>query len=45
MPQTGDDGKRLRGPAKSLARKRALTRRAMHDLEQWIAGVRPLAAE
>jgi methylenetetrahydrofolate--tRNA-(uracil-5-)-methyltransferase len=30
------DGRRLRGPEKNLAKKRALTSRALHDLEQWI---------
>jgi methylenetetrahydrofolate--tRNA-(uracil-5-)-methyltransferase len=40
-----EDGKRLRGPAKTLAKKRALGRRALADLEQWFAaGVAPLAA-
>lgn len=32
-----DDGKRLRGPAKALARKRALTDRARADLSAWLA--------
>jgi methylenetetrahydrofolate--tRNA-(uracil-5-)-methyltransferase len=32
-----EDGKRLRGTEKSLERKRALTRRALADLERWIA--------
>ena len=32
-----DDGKRLRGTAKSVAKKRALCRRALADLEHWIA--------
>ena len=32
------DGKRLRGPEKALARKRALTARARVDLERWLAG-------
>jgi methylenetetrahydrofolate--tRNA-(uracil-5-)-methyltransferase len=32
-----ESGKRLRGTEKSLARKRALTRRALADLEQWVA--------
>jgi methylenetetrahydrofolate--tRNA-(uracil-5-)-methyltransferase len=41
----GEDGKRLRGPAKALAKKRALTRRALDDLAQWIAGHRAIAAE
>jgi methylenetetrahydrofolate--tRNA-(uracil-5-)-methyltransferase len=40
-----DDGKRLRGPAKALAKKRALCRRALADLEQWLAGTPRIAAE
>ncbi len=40
----GEDGKRLRGPAKALAKKRALTRRALDDLAQWTGAPR-LAAE
>jgi methylenetetrahydrofolate--tRNA-(uracil-5-)-methyltransferase len=39
-----EDGKRLRGPAKALAKKRALTRRALDDLADWIGAPR-LAAE
>ena len=34
----GEDGKRLRGPAKALAKKRALCRRALDDLAQWAGG-------
>jgi methylenetetrahydrofolate--tRNA-(uracil-5-)-methyltransferase len=45
VPDKNEDGKRLRGPSKALAKKRALTRRALDDLGQWIAGVQPLAAE
>jgi methylenetetrahydrofolate--tRNA-(uracil-5-)-methyltransferase len=42
----GEDGKRLRGPAKALAKKRALCRRALNDLTQWMAGdYRSVAAE
>ena len=33
-----EDGKRLRGTEKSLERKRALTRRALADLERWLSG-------
>jgi methylenetetrahydrofolate--tRNA-(uracil-5-)-methyltransferase len=33
----GEDGKRLRGPAKAVARKRALTDRARADLASWLA--------
>jgi methylenetetrahydrofolate--tRNA-(uracil-5-)-methyltransferase len=40
------DGRRLRGPEKSLARKRALTDRARADLALWLAGEElPAAAE
>jgi len=41
----GEDARRLRGPAKALAKKQALTRRALTDLDRWIGGVAPLAAE
>src|SRR5712691_2816133 len=34
----GEAGERLRGTAKTLARKQALARRALADLEQWRAG-------
>jgi methylenetetrahydrofolate--tRNA-(uracil-5-)-methyltransferase len=45
-PLQGADGKRLRGTEKALAKKRALTARALADLEQWIAGqAEPVAAE
>ncbi len=45
-PNRGPDGERLRGPAKTAARKRALTARALGDLDGWLAGrVSPLAAE
>lgn len=39
------DGKRLRGTEKVLAKKQALCRRALVDLEGWIRGGQPLAAE
>ena len=39
-----EDGKRLRGPTKALARKQALCRRALEDLAQWIGAAR-MAAE
>jgi methylenetetrahydrofolate--tRNA-(uracil-5-)-methyltransferase len=38
-PVKSEDGKRLRGPAKAVARKQALTRRARADLEAWLARV------
>jgi len=37
MPRP-EDGKRLRGAAKAIARKRALTDRARADLSAWLAG-------
>jgi methylenetetrahydrofolate--tRNA-(uracil-5-)-methyltransferase len=41
-----EDGKRLRGPAKAVARKKALTDRARTDLAVWLSGtVLPAAAE
>jgi methylenetetrahydrofolate--tRNA-(uracil-5-)-methyltransferase len=46
MPTRGSDGERLRGPAKTLAKKCALTRRALADLDRWISGdAFPAAAE
>jgi methylenetetrahydrofolate--tRNA-(uracil-5-)-methyltransferase len=44
IPSKAPDGTRLRGSAKSLAKKRAICARALADLEQWIGGAR-LAAE
>ena len=44
-PTHGTDGKRLRGPAKAVAKKRALCARALKDLETWLAGALPAAAE
>jgi methylenetetrahydrofolate--tRNA-(uracil-5-)-methyltransferase len=35
---TGPDGKRLKGPAKSLARKQALTGRAKQAMDEWADG-------
>ncbi len=40
-----DDGKRLRGSAKGLARKKALTDRARADLAAWLGRSLPAAAE
>src|SRR6266700_224883 len=37
-PTRAEDGSRLRGTAKTLAKKRALSRRALADLAQWSAG-------
>lgn len=38
MPTRGPDGERLRGPAKTIAKKRAMSGRALTDLDRWIAG-------
>ena len=41
-----EDGKRLRGSAKAIARKQALTDRARRDLSGWLVGSAvPAAAE
>ena len=44
-PPRAPNGELLRGAAKTIAKKRALTARALADLEQWIAGSRRVAAE
>jgi methylenetetrahydrofolate--tRNA-(uracil-5-)-methyltransferase len=44
MPTRGADGGRLRGSAKTLAKKSALSARALADLALWIAGDRPAQA-
>jgi len=44
-PTHGADGARLRGPAKTVARKQALTARALDDLARWIGRERVAAAE
>ena len=43
-PVLDEDGKRMRGKAKSAARKRALSRRALIDFETWIGQSQRLAA-
>jgi methylenetetrahydrofolate--tRNA-(uracil-5-)-methyltransferase len=45
MPSRALDGERLRGPAKSQARKRALSARALDDLDRWLSGDLASAAE
>jgi methylenetetrahydrofolate--tRNA-(uracil-5-)-methyltransferase len=35
--RTGPDGKRLRGADRARARKRAMSLRALHDIEAWLA--------
>jgi methylenetetrahydrofolate--tRNA-(uracil-5-)-methyltransferase len=45
-PNKDAEGNRLRGPAKTAAKKRALTARALADLDRWKAGDHlPVAAE
>jgi methylenetetrahydrofolate--tRNA-(uracil-5-)-methyltransferase len=44
-PTHGLDGARLRGPAKTVAKKQALTARALDDLARWIGDERVVAAE
>jgi methylenetetrahydrofolate--tRNA-(uracil-5-)-methyltransferase len=44
-PSRGPDGERLRGTAKTIARKRALTARALEDLDAWIGAGAAAAAE
>jgi methylenetetrahydrofolate--tRNA-(uracil-5-)-methyltransferase len=39
------DGKKLRGAEKSVAKKQAMARRALADLETWMSGVHAAAAE
>jgi len=45
MPAKDADGMRLRGAAKTIAKKHALCARALNDLEAWRAGALPTAAE
>jgi methylenetetrahydrofolate--tRNA-(uracil-5-)-methyltransferase len=43
LPAKAADGLRLRGTARTMAKKRALCLRALADLEQWIFGARAAA--
>jgi methylenetetrahydrofolate--tRNA-(uracil-5-)-methyltransferase len=45
MPTRDEAGQRLRGPAKTIAKKRALTARALNDLDGWTRGACLVAAE
>ncbi|GJL97274.1 MAG: methylenetetrahydrofolate--tRNA-(uracil-5-)-methyltransferase TrmFO [Hyphobacterium sp.] len=36
IPLKTDDGKRIRGKEKSVARKRAMSARALHDVDAWL---------
>ena len=38
VPRTDETGRRLKGKEKGFAKKRALTRRALADLEGWLTG-------
>jgi methylenetetrahydrofolate--tRNA-(uracil-5-)-methyltransferase len=44
-PLVEEGGKRLRGPEKGVARKKALSRRAARDLEAWLSTESAIAAE
>jgi methylenetetrahydrofolate--tRNA-(uracil-5-)-methyltransferase len=44
-PGNDAGGVRLRGAAKTAAKKRMLCTRALHDLENWLSGRLPVAAE
>jgi methylenetetrahydrofolate--tRNA-(uracil-5-)-methyltransferase len=43
MPGKASGGTRLRGAARTIAKRRALCARALADLEQWIGGARAAA--
>ena len=43
-PRVDEDGKRLRGPERGVARKRALSARAEADLARWAAAADAAAA-
>jgi methylenetetrahydrofolate--tRNA-(uracil-5-)-methyltransferase len=45
VPTLGPDGKKLRGPEKAVAKKRALCQRALADMDVWIGGETAQAAE
>jgi methylenetetrahydrofolate--tRNA-(uracil-5-)-methyltransferase len=44
QPVRDADGNRLRGTAKAIARKKALSRRALRDFESWLGATARLAA-
>jgi methylenetetrahydrofolate--tRNA-(uracil-5-)-methyltransferase len=44
-PSVGPDGKKLRGPEKAVAKKRALCHRALTELDHWMSGETAQAAE
>ncbi len=44
-PNKGPDGERLRGNAKTQARKKVLSARALADFDRWLGGAARVAAE
>lgn len=42
-PVKSEEGKRLRGREKTIARKRAMSRRALNDLDAWLTGMQAAA--
>ena len=44
-PETGPDGKRIKGKERGMAKKKAMAHRALADLAGWLAGPRSAAAE
>ena len=45
IPTRDENGQRLRGPAKTVAKKRAMSARALADLDGWIGASSLIAAE
>jgi methylenetetrahydrofolate--tRNA-(uracil-5-)-methyltransferase len=41
-PRVDAEGRRLKGPERGLARKRALSARAREDMERWIRALHPI---
>ncbi|MBV9509821.1 MAG: FADH(2)-oxidizing methylenetetrahydrofolate--tRNA-(uracil(54)-C(5))-methyltransferase TrmFO, partial [Caulobacteraceae bacterium] len=44
-PKRADDGRRLSPPERGRAKKRLMSQRALADLDAWLGGAEPLAAE
>ncbi|MFZ4809112.1 MAG: methylenetetrahydrofolate--tRNA-(uracil(54)-C(5))-methyltransferase (FADH(2)-oxidizing) TrmFO [Hyphomicrobiaceae bacterium] len=44
-PETGPDGKRIKGKERGMAKKKAMAHRALADLAGWLAAPRAAAAE
>jgi methylenetetrahydrofolate--tRNA-(uracil-5-)-methyltransferase len=44
-PESGHDGKRLKAKERGLAKKRAMSQRALADLNAWLSPKRSAAAE